>query len=34
MHGVADFVGIQTLTLVVENNPKSETHEMVLRLGD
>ena len=30
MHGIADFVGIKTLKLVLENNPKNETNEMVL----
>jgi len=30
MHGIADFVGIKTLKLVLENNPKNETNEMIL----
>ncbi|KAG4433250.1 hypothetical protein IFR05_011273 [Cadophora sp. M221] len=34
MHGVADFMDIKTLTLVVESNPKSETHEMILAYPD
>ncbi|KAK0124546.1 hypothetical protein ONS95_009494 [Cadophora gregata] len=30
MHGIADFVGIKTLQLVLERNSKSETNDMIL----